>query len=68
MISNLPQKQTRWDLIFYVMRIKPLSKNLVRFVQFNIHSCFNSAAKSAHAITEAGSSGHCLDSSGKSME
>ena len=42
--SKLPRQQTRWDLV-YVTPIKSLSRNLVRVVQFKIHSSFRTEVR-----------------------
>ena len=56
---------------FDLRNVNSLSRNLVRVVQFKIHSFFqnrSSSTKSAHANTEASVSGHCFESSGKSVK
>ena len=71
MKSKTPWQQTRWDLVYYVMPIKSLSRNIVRVVQFKIHSGFRSEVRPRNPhtpIPELALQGHCLDSSGKSME
>ena len=66
---NLPQQQTRWDLI-YVTPIKSLSRKLVSVVQYNIQSCFRSEIRSRNPHTPIPKLAlvDTSDSSGKILE